>query len=140
MSARAVMQVLVSTPAGPYIVDDVIRLRLPAPDGARGVLPGHERARFGVLPGPLVLVCEGPDGEHEHYLATEGGVASVDPRRVLLVCRWAAAASTLDALREQVAARRATRATAEQRARTVAHRHEMATRRALAELRREVGR
>ena len=56
------------------------------------------------------------------------------------VSRWAASATTLEALREQVTARRATRATAERRARAIAHRHEVATRRALAGLRREVGR
>ncbi|MCB9715411.1 MAG: ATP synthase F1 subunit epsilon [Myxococcales bacterium] len=133
------MEILVSTPSGLETIEGIVRLRLEAPDGARGVLPGHERARVGFLPGPVVLVSEDESGEQERYLATEGGVASIEPTRVLLVCRWAASATSLEQLRERVAARRATRTAAEQRARAIAHRHEMATRRALAGLRREVG-
>lgn len=132
------MTVWVCTPAGPTVLPGIRRLRLEATDGARGVLPGHERARLTFVAGPIELV-EGPDGaECLQYLATEGGVAQVEPAGVTLVCRWAARASSLTALREHVRARRAERAAAEQEARSVAHRHEIATRRALAGLRREV--
>jgi F0F1-type ATP synthase epsilon subunit len=133
-----VMTVWVCTPAGPMILPGIRRLRLEATDGARGVLPGHERARLTFVAGPIELV-EGPDdAERILYLATEGGVAQLEPSMITLVCRWAAQASSLPALREHVRARRAERAAVEQEARMVAHRHEIATRRALAGLRREV--
>lgn len=134
----ATMQVLLSTPSGLETIEGVTRLRLEAPDGSRGVLPGHEPARVAVRPGPAVLAT-GPEPQDERYLVTEGGIAWIQPQRVLLVTRWAASAASLEVLREHVHARRATRAAAEQRARAIAHRHEMATRRALAQLRREVG-
>lgn len=133
----ATMRVMVSTPAEPIELGEVRHLRLEAPDGARGVLPGHEPARVSLLPGPMVFVDA--QGE-ERYLATEGGIAVIDRDHVLLVCRWAAFAPDLDELRRQVARRRATRREAEHEARALAHRHEVATRRALAGLRRELPR
>lgn len=135
---RPPLEVLVSIPSGPLRFEGIVRLRLEAPDGSRGVLPGHEPARFAFVPGPAVLTSMEDDAERERYLVTEGGVAQVGPRRILLVTPWAATAETLDELRAHVLERRATRMTAEQRARAIAHRHEMATRRALAGLRREV--
>lgn len=130
------MTVEVSTPAGLVVVEGIRRVRLEATDGSRGVLPGHEPARLTFVAGPLEL-WEG-EPERARYLATEGGVALLRPAGVLLVCRWAAMADSLPALREHVLARRAHRAMAEEQARAVAHRHEVATRRALAGLRREV--
>jgi F0F1-type ATP synthase epsilon subunit len=132
------MTVQVCTPAGLTVLAGIRRLRLEASDGARGVLPGHERARLTFVGGPIELVDGPEENERLHYLATEGGVAQVEPAGVTLVCRWAAHAGSLPALREHVKARRAERAAAEQEARAVAHRHETATRRALAGLRREV--
>ncbi len=131
------MSVRVSTPAKLTIHAGIRRLRLDATDGARGVLPGHERARLTFVAGPIELVDEAPGHERARYIATEGGVALVDPDTVTLVCRWAAHADSLEGLREHVKARHAEQAAAEQEARTVAHRHEVATRRALAGLRRE---
>lgn len=132
------MTVRVYTPAGLAVHTNVRRLRLEATDGARGVLPGHERARLTFVAGPIELVDEHDEEERSHFLATEGGVARVGPDGVTLVCRWAAHADSLEGLREHVKARHVERAIAEQEARAVAHRHEVATRRALAGLRREV--
>ncbi|MCX4244896.1 FoF1 ATP synthase subunit delta/epsilon [Paraliomyxa miuraensis] len=132
------MTVELSTPAGLRTITNVRRLRLEATDGSRGILPGHERARLAFAAGPIELVRGPPDDERVCYLATEGGVAQLDPHGVLLVCRWASLADSLDELRQQVLARRAQRSAAEEEARALAHRHEVATRRALAGLRREV--
>lgn len=132
------MTVEVSTPAEHLTLTGIRRLRLEATDGSRGILPGHERARLAFMAGPIEL-GEGPhDDERVRYLVTEGGAARIDPDGVLLVCRWAATADSLAELRQHVLARRAQRAAAEEEARTLAHRHEVATRRALAGLRREL--
>lgn len=132
------LEVRISTPAGLEALGGIVRVRLEATDGSRGVLPGHERARLCLVAGPIELWDHVDGRERCRYVATEGGVAEVEPEAVTLVCRWAAQASSLPALREQVRARRAERAAAEQEARAIAHRHETATRRALAGLRREV--
>jgi len=132
------LTVEVSTPAGLAVYEGIRRVRLEATDGSRGVLPGHEPARLTFVAGPIELWEGEPEDERARYVATEGGVALVQPRGVLLVCRWAAVADSLPALREHVLARRAQRALAEEQARALAHRHEVATQRALAGLRREV--
>jgi F0F1-type ATP synthase epsilon subunit len=132
------MEVRISTPAGLEVAGGILRVRLEATDGSRGVLPGHERARLALVPGPIELWDHAEGRERCRYVITEGGVAVLEPGGVTLVCRWAARADSLAALREHVRARRAERAAAEQEARAIAHRHEVATRRALAGLRREL--
>lgn len=132
------MEVRISTPAGLEVEGGILRVRLEATDGARGVLPGHERARLCLVAGPIELWDHAGGRERCRFVVTEGGVAEVEPEGITLVCRWAARAASLPALREQVQARRAERAAAEQEARAIAQRHETATRRALAGLRREV--
>jgi F0F1-type ATP synthase epsilon subunit len=128
------MRLEVVTPAGTLTCSGVTSLRFDAPDGARGVLPGHERARVVVEPGAIDVVgAEGP-----RVLATEGGLATIDPALVRIVTPWAALAPDFAALQQLVTARSALRSEAETEARALAVRHEMATRRALASLRRQV--
>jgi F0F1-type ATP synthase epsilon subunit len=128
------MKLEIITPARTLVFDGVVSLRFDAPDGARGVLPGHERARVVVEPGAIeIAIAEG-----RRVIGTEGGIAVIDPAVFRLVTPWAAGAGDFGELERLVAARSSWRATAEAEARAIAARHDMATRRALASLRRQV--
>ena len=130
----ATTSVRISTPGWRDTLEGIARLRLEADDGARGVLPGHEPARVCLTAGAVEVVdLEG----RSRFIATEGGLAWIDREAVTLVSTWATIADDLPALREAVLARRRTRARIEQQARATAHRHEVATRRALSALRKE---
>ena len=129
------MKLEVVTAARTFLVEAVASIRFDAPDGARGVLPGHEPARVVVEPGAVEFTLAG--GERG-VMATEGGLATIDPKQMSIATRWAAQADGIDRLRRTVAARAEFRAAAEVEARALAVRHEMATRRALASLRRQV--
>ena len=96
------MRVELWTPAGADVLEPVLRLRLEAADGSRGILPGHEAARLSFAAGPVELARPTPLGETIEYVATEGGVARIDPGGVTLLCRWAARADSLESLREHV--------------------------------------
>jgi len=76
--------------------------------------------------------------ERTTYLATEGGLVWIDRGEVRLVSRWIARAPNMQALMRLVQRRRQVRGQLEEHARRQAERHEVATRRALAKLRREV--
>lgn len=123
------------TPGRVEVIEDVVRIRLDAPDGSRGVLSGHERSRVVLEPGPVEVVR---DQEVTTFIATEGGVAWIEPRGVELVSTWATRAHDLASLAKMVARRAQFRRDVEAQARLVARRHELATQRALAGLRREV--
>lgn len=125
---------VLQSPAGADEVEGVTALRFEAPDGARGVQPGHEPALALLASGMASYRC----GESTAYLATEGGVAWIDRQRVRLVSRWIARAPSMEALLRLVKRRRILRDRLEEQARRQAERHELATRRALAKLQREV--
>ena len=135
MSERAI-RLRVSTPAGELELGPLVGLRFAAADGWRGVLPGHEPARARLREGPIR--CLGP-GERISWLASEGGVIDIDRFEVRITSSWAAQAETLAELRGLVDARDAERRRFEEEARSLAQRHEIATRRALTALERKVG-
>jgi len=76
--------------------------------------------------------------DHTGYLATEGGLVWIDRARVRLVSRWIARAPSMEALLRLVQRRRERRDRLEDQARRQAEHHELATRRALSKLQREV--
>lgn len=127
----------VDAPDGLRALEQVIALRLEAPDGALGVLPGHERAVLALLPGPLV--ARRASGE-EVFVATEGGLAWVEPALVRVVTSWAAQASSLPRLQRLSERRARLRRLTEDRLRTRLAAHDAALRRVLAGLEREVAR
>lgn len=128
------LRVCVVSPADELVVEEVRHVRLDADDGARGVMPGHERATMVIERGLITVRV----GEVERYLVSEGGVAFVSPDEVHIVTSWAAQAETMQALVELVRHRAAGARALDERRHTVAHRHEVAVRRALHELLREV--
>lgn len=132
----ATLQLEVVTPAGRMLIDRVVSVRFDADDGSRGVRPGHEPARCVVLPGAVEVRVAGE--EPSCFVATEEAMASIEPGRVRLVTPWASQAESLDALHQAVLQRGAFRAQVEVEARSMVHRHEVATRRALLALRRDV--
>lgn len=133
-----IMTVVVSTPAGEIRFEDAVRLRFDAPDGSRGVLPRHEHARAVLVPGPIEVARSISGTEQISYVATEGGLVDIDPRTVRFVTRWATTAGTLEGLAAEVERRASVWTTLETEARALSHRHEMATRRALAGLERRL--
>jgi len=134
MTART-MRARISTPAGELDLGPITALRLLAEDGWWGVLPGHEPARARVLDGPLR--CTTSAGE-TRWLASEGGVAIIDRDQLRILTSWAVEADSLTELRARVEAREAERRRLEAEARTLAQRHELATRRALVALERKI--
>ncbi len=128
-----VMQVHVVSPGWVETFPDVVHVRVEAADGARGFQAGHECALTRLVPGPVELTF-GDEGRR--FIATEGGVASMDHDGFRLVTSWATAASDLTTLTDAVRARRELRRTAEAEARALALRHEVAAQRALVGLRR----
>ena len=128
------------TPRDATRIEGVTRLRFEAPDGLRGVWPGHEPASF-VLRGGVVRLDHAPGGRAPtSYLATEGGFLEVRAGEVQVVSRWAAAHTELEALVAFLRQRRARRQGVDEEARRLFERHELATRKALAGLQREVHR
>ena len=126
------------TPTAITVIEGVTQLRLGAPDGSRGVLPGHEPARLVVDPEPLEVTRGHDEAQTRSFVANEGGVVWVDRDAVTVVTRWATVADDLPGLLDTVRGREAMRREVEAEARAVAHGHELATQRALAALRREV--
>ena len=135
----ATLRILVTTPLGEHVVEDVIYLRLDGPDGYRGVQPGHEPALTVVRPGALTVESAG-DAPGESFLATEGGFAWIRGGEVRIVTRWAARAEDLDQLLDQLRERFHRRAYVERDVRGQLQRYDAATRRALVGLQREVTR
>ncbi|MGE0710659.1 MAG: hypothetical protein AB7N76_11710 [Planctomycetota bacterium] len=138
MSGPRTMTLRVSTPREELAIDAVLRLRCEAPDGLRGVLPGHEPALVLLLPGVVRLARADERGERRSYLAHEGGFLRVRPDDAALTSAWVAHGEDLDDLVARLRRRRARRAEAEAAARLLAERHERAAREALARLQREV--
>jgi F0F1-type ATP synthase epsilon subunit len=151
------MRLTVSTPGRELELESLVALRFMAEDGWRGVLPGHEPARARIRGGPVRCVelpAEGapaarpgapaPDRLERalagpvRWLATEGGVILIDRLELRILTRWAGTAESLARLRELVEARDRERERLEEQARTVATRHELATRRALVALERKI--
>lgn len=124
------------SPASCEEVPGVVSLRFEAPDGARGVQPGHEPA-LALLESGVARLRNGDDATT--YLATDGGLVWIDRGDVRIVSRWIARAPSMEALVRLVQRRRQVRGRLEEHARRQAQRHEVATRRALAKLQREVG-
>jgi F0F1-type ATP synthase epsilon subunit len=138
MIQAATMTVRVSTPRHEQVHAQVLRLRFATDDGWRGVLPGHEPSRATLAPGPVALVLDEREAERLRWVVTEGGLIVIDPREVVILTRWASEGDTLDELGAAVRERDQAREQIEQEARARAHRHEIATRRALAALERKV--
>lgn len=126
------MTLYLQSPAGCEVIREVTSVRFDAPDGARGVQPGHEPA--------VALLRQGMAsyrvGEALVYVASEGGMVWIDRDQVRLVSGWIAQAPTTSALVRLVQRRRQVRGRLEEHARRLAERHELATRRALARLSR----
>lgn len=136
--SRASLELRVITPSRELHIREVAHLRIEASDGSRGVLPGHERATTRLREGAVyVRIAEGRE-TRETFVVTEGGMAVIGPREVVLVTSWAEAADEIEALAALVRARAARRADIDTQARTVGRRHETALRRALIALKREV--
>ena len=133
---RRTLTLRLQTPAGEEQQDSLIALRLETPDGARGVLPGHESALVLLAPGVGRYRVE--DASEPRYFAAEAGLGWIGPEEVRLVSRWIARAPSLAALVRLVERRREVRGRLEESARRQVERHEVATRRALAKLQREV--
>jgi len=123
------------TPFGEEVVEGVTHLRLEAPDGARGVQPGHEPGLLNLRPGALTVRAEA-----EFFVATEGGFAWIEPERVRVITRWAARAATFQELVELLETRAQRRSRLEGEVQAQLKRHEVATQRALIGLQREVTR
>lgn len=132
----ATLQLEVITVAGSILIERVVSVRFDADDGSRGVRPGHEPARCVVLPGAVEIRVAGEGASR--FVATEEAMAFIEPGAVRLVTPWASQAESLDALHQAVMQRGVFRAQMEVEARAMVHRHEVATRRALLALRRDV--
>lgn len=130
------MRLEVATPGLVDVVHHVTYVRLPASDGSRGVLSGHEPSVVVLAPGAVEVRTD----DATSFVVTEGGIATIDRDRVRLVSTWAVADADLAAVAEKVQARQRERRADEAEARGVARRSERATQRALAGLRREVSR
>jgi len=133
------LRLVLNTPARHTTWDDVTLVRVLALDGHRGIQPGHEPAVLALQQG-VVHVVRLHDGKpRERFLATEGGVAWIDPSQVVLTSRWIAEAShDLDVILARLRGRAEERSLRENEARALLSRHETATRRALIDLQREV--
>lgn len=139
MTGARTLRLVLDTPAAEEVLDEVTAVRLEGPEGHRGVLPGHERAVTAVLPGVL-HVRRGAGGAEELFVAVDGGVASIDAREVRVVTGWASVSASLTHLARMIEHRAHHRALVDARSRERLERHEVALRRALASLEREVAR
>ena len=133
-----VMQLRVVSPTHELVVADVVQVRFDTGDGSRGVLAGHERATEQLREGGVYVRTRDDGLERELFVATEGGMAVLGPREVVLVTSWAVQADTLTTLAELVRARAAERDRIDTEAKVLGHLHETALRRALVGLQREV--
>jgi F0F1-type ATP synthase epsilon subunit len=127
------MTVEILSPGWVQSFANVVRTRLEAFDGSRGVLAGHEPSRAQLLPGPVELTFD--DGT-QAFVATEGGLAWLDRDSIRIATPWACAGADLEELAESVRSRARLRSEAEAQARALAQRHEKAAQRALVALRR----
>lgn len=134
------MRLRISTPREDLLIEGVLRIRVEAPDGSRGVLPGHERATTVVRAGVVRLARADGGAERISFLATEGGFLDISPAEARLITRWVAQGDELSALIELLRQRGTRRRTIDAEARRLAERHELAARKALARLQREVHR
>ena len=133
-------RLVAESPTGVVELEHVASLRFGSGDGHRGVLRGHEPS-CAVLRKGVVRIIQRVDGKLEElFLATEGGLAWIERAEVRLVTRWATGPADLPELRRRLEAHVLELKQAEEDARTVVARHEVATQRALARLRREVDR
>ncbi|MEZ6186817.1 MAG: hypothetical protein R3F62_17630 [Planctomycetota bacterium] len=130
----------ISSPLEALELEDVGGLRFEAPDGLRGVRPGHEPALAVVRPGVLRLVQRQAGAERTLYVACEGGFLEVSPREALLTTSWFVRDEDLGALVAALERRGQRRQALDQEARRLTELHELAARRALARLQREVRR
>lgn len=133
-----VMRLRAVTPTRELVVGDVVHLRFDTADGSRGVLAGHERATECLRDGGVHVRTLVDGVERELFVATEGGMAVLGPSEVVLITPWAAQADQLTTLAEQVRARADERARLDAEAKSLEHQQEIALRRALARLEREV--
>ncbi len=132
-------RLVAESPTGVVELDQVASLRFRSGDGIRGVLRGHEPS-CAVLRKGVVRIVQRVEGHlEERFLATEGGLAWIERAEVRLVTRWATGPAELPELRRRLERHVRELQRAEEDARTVVARHEVATQRALARLRREVG-
>jgi F0F1-type ATP synthase epsilon subunit len=132
------LELRVVTPSGELRIGEIVHLRFDALDGSRGVLPGHERSTARLRQGAIYVSVADGDTPRETFVVTEGGMAVIGPREVILVTSWAELAEEMDTLAELVRARAARRARIDAEAKTIGRRHETALRRALIGLKREV--
>lgn len=132
------MELRVVTPSRELHIREVLHVRIEASDGSRGVLPGHERSTTRLREGAVYVRVAGASEATETFVVTEGGMAVIGPREVVLVTSWAEVAEEIEALADLVRARGARRARIDAQAKTIGQRHETALRRALIGLKREV--
>lgn len=135
------MRLTIDTPTEERVLEGVTCVRLEAPDGHRGVQPGHETALAVVVPGVLHVRRQLEGGlSEESFLACEGGLAWIEAREVRVVTSWAGGAKSLERVVQLLRARARRREQLEGSARALLERHEAATRRALLGLQRKVSR
>ncbi|PRP94852.1 F0F1 ATP synthase subunit epsilon [Enhygromyxa salina] len=132
------LRLRVITPTRELALDDVLHLRFEADDGARGVMPGHERATDQLREGAVYVRTRAGEVQREQFVATEGGIAVIGPREVVLVSSWAERADEVSALAELVRARETRREAIDRAAKALGRQRETALRRALTKLKREV--
>ena len=137
MSQR-VIRLLAVTPARDLVLATVVHLRFDGADGSRGILPGHAPFSSVLRSGALFIQSLEAGSLREHFVATEGGMVIVAPEQVVLVTPWAAISDDLSKLAAKVRARGARRASIDAAQRSAGTRHEVALRRALIGLKREV--
>jgi F0F1-type ATP synthase epsilon subunit len=128
----------ISTPAMRAELHDVLALRFAGPSGARGVLRGHEPAVARIEAGVLRATRLVERGAEEVHYAVEDGLVWMQGGDVMVFARWADGPASLEALRQRLATRTEDRARVELELVETLHRHERATQRALAKLRRDV--
>lgn len=83
---------------------DVNMVIIPGADGVIGILPKHAPLMAVVLPGEVVVKV---DGQEDEYFAVGGGFVEVRPDKVVLVARSGESAAEIDAVRAEMAMRRA---------------------------------
>ncbi|HEY53699.1 MAG TPA: ATP synthase F1 subunit epsilon [Caldilineae bacterium] len=83
---------------------DVNMVIIPGADGVIGILPKHAPLMAVVSPGEVVVKV---DGQEDEYFAVGGGFVEVRPDKVVLVARSGESAAEIDAVRAEMAMRRA---------------------------------
>jgi F-type H+-transporting ATPase subunit epsilon len=83
---------------------DVNMVIIPGADGVIGILPKHAPLMAVVSPGEVDVKI---DGREDEYFAVGGGFVEVRPDKVVLVARSGESAAEIDAVRAEMAMRRA---------------------------------